>query len=199
MEQLKLMALRDLAIEHLPRAQKIRTQSKLLSEDQYHYALYGATLNLGSGVSASEIAAADLLRSVLRLLIDWPEGDKLIARQRQLLEEQVISEAATLSMLTSSPIPWLPTAPAELVATSLEREPQPQPAQPSKRLPQEGELLSTRQAAELLGISEQYMRVWASEDNGPIRPIKGGSRNKWLSTDVLRLMREGWTSSRRKP
>lgn len=201
MEQLKLMALRDLAIEHLPRAQKTKAQSKLMSEDQYNYALYGATLHLGTGASATEVAASGLLRSVLGLLIDWEEENKPTTKQRRLLEEQVISEAATFSTLTSSPIPWLPATPTEPVATSPEREPEPKPlpVQPSKRLPQEGELLSTRQAADLLGITEQYMRVWASEDSGPIRPIKGGTRNKWSATDVLRLMREGWTSTRRKP
>lgn len=193
MERINLLALRDLAIEHLPRAQKVRDSSKSMNEERYHYALVRTTLNLDSGSLAKETAAADLLRSTLQLLIDVPKEERPTAKQRQQIEAIVIAAANTLGTLINSPIPWLPATPAE---PEPEESTTSTPRVPAKPLPVEGQLLSNKEAAECLGVAEQTLRKWKMKGVLPFDPIKVGRLTKWHATDILRLMREGWKPTR---
>jgi len=71
METIKLIALRDFAIEHLPRAKQAQKQ-KYTNQDDFHHALYGACALAQSSttITAVEMAAANLLRHTMTLAID---------------------------------------------------------------------------------------------------------------------------------
>lgn len=192
MEQATLIALRDFAIDNLPRAQEAREQAQLMSVEQYHYTLYGRTANLGPSASAVELLAADLLQSVLSLLIDRPEEPALSSRQRQLVELRTVRTAEELCAFTGDELPWLSRVPLQSADEPDADPPLPVQSVPQRVLPAPGINLSTKEAARLLGVTPQYMRVWSSKDSGPIRPVKMGVKNGWRSDDVLRLIQEGW-------
>ena len=48
--------------------------------------------------------------------------------------------------------------------------------------------LDTAAAAHHLHLAEQTMRIYACKENGPIRPIRIGSRLHWKTEDVRRLL-----------
>ncbi|EMC7872465.1 MULTISPECIES: helix-turn-helix domain-containing protein [Acinetobacter calcoaceticus/baumannii complex] len=51
-------------------------------------------------------------------------------------------------------------------------------------------LLTTKQAAELLGIQQQTMRRWAIYENGPLIPIRYGRFIRWSKKELLKFARE---------
>ena len=48
--------------------------------------------------------------------------------------------------------------------------------------------LPTREAAIHLNRREQTLRMWATFENGPIRPIRMNRRLAWPTADIKRLM-----------
>ena len=48
-------------------------------------------------------------------------------------------------------------------------------------------LLTTREAARLLGYAEQTLRKWALYENGPINPIRHGRTLRWSKADVYKF------------
>lgn len=51
-------------------------------------------------------------------------------------------------------------------------------------------LLSTKEAAEMLGIKPQTLRRWAIYENGPITPIRYGRFVRWNKREILDFARE---------
>lgn len=49
-------------------------------------------------------------------------------------------------------------------------------------------VIETRQAAFYLMRCEQTLRVWASQGNGPIQPVRVGRRLGWKMSDIRRLV-----------
>lgn len=80
MEQMKLSALRDFALQHFPRGQTVATS---LPAGDYQRTLYGFAALVRPNAPATETVAAHLLQTVLRLQIDWRDEGKLSAYQRQ--------------------------------------------------------------------------------------------------------------------
>ncbi len=52
-------------------------------------------------------------------------------------------------------------------------------------------VLVTRDAAAALGKAPQTLRKWASQENGPVRPIRINGRLAWRATDLLALVNRG--------
>lgn len=198
MDALKLTALRDFAIGHFPRAQRVSTG---LPPHQYQRALYGSTALVSPNAPAIELAAARLLQSVMSLLIDWGDEVDYPADARALTTRRMVLEAQDLCTLTGTEIDWLPRA-GELGALEVEPEleveqsPPPSPVPPTLIL-QPGPTQTTAVAARYLGVAEQTMRSWASNDDGPLRPIKKGPFNAWPTDELIRLSRVGWTGRRK--
>ena len=70
-------------------------------------------------------------------------------------------------------------------------QPQAAPAAPVPYPPIHEErrpLVETRQAAFYLLREEQTLRVWASQENGPIRPVRVGRRLGWPMAEIRRLV-----------
>jgi hypothetical protein len=189
MEQIKLAALRDFAIQHFPRAQTVSTS---LPADLYQRTLYGFAALAPATAPAIVQAAARLLQSVLGLSIEWEDATG------ELSDHHAVEAAKELCTLTGHTIPWLAAAPtpAPVAPSPVVAAPPPAPARP---LLQPGPTQTTAYAAAYLGVTEQYMRVWASEGDGPITPVKQGSRNRWPTDDLIRLAAEGWKPRRKKP
>lgn len=51
-------------------------------------------------------------------------------------------------------------------------------------------LLSTKEAAEMLGLKPQTLRRWAIYENGPITPIRYGRLVRWNKREILDFARE---------
>jgi len=192
MKQLHLDALRDIALEHIPKAQAALIQAKGRSKDYLCQSLYGTTVSVLATAStpATEQAAANLLQQVMQLSINW--DDKLTADTRKRTEGYIVNAANELCTLTGQSIPWLPAAILE------ESEPEtppapaiPQTIKPQMKLPQPGTNLTTAEAALLLNVKVGTMLTWSSKETGPIRPIKTGRSLAWPSDDVIRAMK-GW-------
>jgi predicted DNA-binding transcriptional regulator AlpA len=197
MEQLKLTALRDFAIEYLPRAKRVSAQPHA-THDAYHIALYGAAvLSHGSPTaSAVELAAARLLRTVMTLSVNWEGEHKLTQRQRHEQQHEAISAANDLCTLTGKTLTWLPDALKDEPAPP----PDPAPAEtPETRdlapltrrsAPPPGVNLTTEEAAEYLNVEVQTLHKWSSTDTGPLKPIRLAHRRLgWPSDEVIRVMR----------
>ncbi len=192
MEVIKVVALRDFAIQHLPRAQKVSTATPA---DQYQRSLFGIAVLVSPTAPAVQQAAAQLLRTALTLLIGPDDGGKLTAEQNRAIEQRMALDATELCMLTGDVIPWLPTlsAPPETALPASPTPTQPQvPATPPIPILQAGETQTTETAARYLGIATQTMRAWASEESGPIVPVRQGRRLGWPTAELTRLKREGW-------
>lgn len=191
MDSLKLTALRDFAIRHLPRAQKVRTT---LTPDHYHMTLYGITAMINGTAPAKEQIAAHLLETALGLLIEWDTA-KLSPQQRLFFEHEAVEAATELCELTDATLPWLTDALAKPVRTTLlPAEPAPAPVAPAPPRPllQPTPTQTTADAAAYLGVAEQSMRSWASKDNGPLRPVHKGKMLGWPTAELIRLGAEGW-------
>lgn len=48
-------------------------------------------------------------------------------------------------------------------------------------------LLTTKEAARLLGYAEQTLRKWALYENGPINPIRHGRSLRWSKAEVYKF------------
>lgn len=186
---MKLLALRDLAITHFPRAGRVSTA---LPPDEYQRTLYGFAALVPPNAPATELLAAYLMQTVMRLLIDWPSEGKLSAYQRQQAEQEAIDTAIELCELTGTAIPWLAHAtPSKPAPAPPPPVPELVPVPASTRLPAPppGIMLSTREAAEYLNMRVQTLHMWSSTDSGLLRPVRlGTSRLGWKSDDVLALM-----------
>lgn len=51
-------------------------------------------------------------------------------------------------------------------------------------------LLTTNEAAYLLGLKAQTLRRWAIYENGPITPIRYGRLLRWNKKEILEFARE---------
>jgi hypothetical protein len=51
--------------------------------------------------------------------------------------------------------------------------------------------LTTKEAARLLSRAPQTLRVWATYENGPIRPQRVVGRLLWATKDVMELIQHG--------
>ncbi|MGF6813618.1 putative DNA-binding transcriptional regulator AlpA [Paraburkholderia atlantica] len=51
--------------------------------------------------------------------------------------------------------------------------------------------LSTHEAAIALGLQPQTLRKWASQESGPLRPVRVGRRLAWSAADVRALLAGG--------
>lgn len=51
-------------------------------------------------------------------------------------------------------------------------------------------LLTTNEAAHLLGFQPQTLRRWAIYENGPITPIRYGRLLRWSKKEILEFARE---------
>lgn len=195
MKQLHIDALRDIAIEHIPRAKKIRDQARGQPKDDLCLSLYGTMVSVlaTARTPAKEQAAARLLQYVMQLSFS---GDdiKLTAAERKRVEGYAIAAANELCILTERTIPWLPATLEEVPEP--EALPAPAPitqAAPPIALPPPDINLTTAETARLLNRADQTLRGWASKDDGPLRPIRCGTKRlAWSSNDVRRLMIEGW-------
>jgi hypothetical protein len=192
-EQIKLIALRDFAIQHLPRAQSVPNR---LPYDQYQRTLYGIAALVPPTASAVEQVAAHLLQTTLILTMKLDDDIEFRPHQRQQAERQAVIAANELCTLTGTTIPWLaevfdkteqmPAPEQEEVATT--------PTTHRERpLLQPGPLQTTRDAARYLGVAEQTMRSWASKDDGPLRSVLRGRFRGWPTDELIRLGQSGWT------
>ncbi|WP_228716198.1 helix-turn-helix domain-containing protein [Acinetobacter indicus] len=55
-------------------------------------------------------------------------------------------------------------------------------------------LLSTTQAAQIMGLKPQTLRKWAMDGSGPIQPIKIGNRLKWKRLCCTNLSVKGFSA-----
>lgn len=193
MKQLYLDALRDIAIEHIPKAQAALLQAKGRPKDYLCLSLYGTTVSVlaTAATPAKEQAAARLLQYVMQLSFSG-DDNKLTAVERKRVEGYAIAAAHELCTLTERTIPWLPAALAE--APEPEAPPAPTiQAAPQITLPPPGINLTTQEAARLLNRADQTLRGWASKDSGPLRPIRCGTKRlAWSSDDIRKLIEKGW-------
>lgn len=49
--------------------------------------------------------------------------------------------------------------------------------------------LTTKEAAYLLNRAPQTLRVWATYENGPIRPHRVNGRLMWITQDIVELIK----------
>jgi hypothetical protein len=191
-EQIKLIALRDFAIEHLPRAQSVPANQPY---QQYQRTLYGMAALVPPTAPAIEQVAAHLLQTALILTMKLDDNIEFTPLQRQQAERQAVIAANELCTLTGITIPWLADV---FVKTEPMPTPEPEkvvatPTTPTERpLLQPGPLQTTKDAARYLRVAEQTMRLWASKDDGPIRPVKRGKYLGWPTDELIRLGQSGW-------
>jgi hypothetical protein len=175
--------LRDLAIQHLPRAQADRNQSSRfgLTEDMLYAKLYVTCVMVRgkAGVPVLEATAAEVLESVA--ILRRPEP--IEAGERAALLRRLMERGAALRKLTGT---------MTLDAGDEEHEPVPVPvAEPSHGVAPvaassiAGRHLTTKEAAAYLHVAEQTMRAWASQDRGPIRPSRAGRKLLWSGDELL--------------
>jgi len=169
--------LRDFAIDNLPRAQADRLHlNRLGGTDLYSKLAFTATMvRSKAGTTATEFAAATVLESVCML------QRLLSAKERSDTLHNLTSAVNDLCLHTGKVITWL-----GVIA------PEPEPVQPQPALPLAsiaGRGLSTEEAAQALGFAPQTLRKWASNESGPIRPIKVARRLKWLGDDILAILK----------
>ncbi|MDM1286033.1 MULTISPECIES: helix-turn-helix domain-containing protein [Acinetobacter] len=56
-----------------------------------------------------------------------------------------------------------------------------------KKITEDRLLLTTKEAARLLGYAEQTLRKWALYENGPISPIRHGRSLRWSKAEVYKF------------
>jgi hypothetical protein len=188
LKNIEIEALRDFAIENLPRAQADREQVSrfgLPVEDLYiRLAATAAFVRARAGTTAVEYAAANVLETVCLLRAERDE--KLPKATHTALLGRLTRDALQLCTLTGKQIPWLdamPAAPEPEEENEEETQPTPATHFPPPRSIR-GRWLSTKEAAEVLAFEPQTLRNWASRQTGPIRPTKFGNRNKWSGNEI---------------
>jgi predicted DNA-binding transcriptional regulator AlpA len=190
MKQSQIDSLRDYAIENLPRAQADREQLNRFggtSDDLYRRLAFTAvSVRAKAATTAIEFAAANVLESVsmLRLAQEPP----LTARQRTDLLGRLARDTKELCSLTGKAIAWLDTVPA----TPEPEEPEDETPAPQAPVPSiAGRMLTTRETAKVLGMSEQTLRQHRSADRNLIPPVKVGKREwRYPGDAVLAFMNE---------
>lgn len=194
MDYLKLAALRDFAIQHFPRAQKIGSG---LAPDDYNRTLYGIAALVPATAPATVQAAATLLQPVMRLSIAWDEAGRMSAAMRRDVAQQAVDAAQELCTLTGTIIPWLGVA--SILAPAAEPVapvPPPVPTLPPRPMLQPGPNQTTADAARYLGVKPGTMLKWVMMGTGPLKPVHLGTRHGWPTAELERLGREGWKPRR---
>jgi hypothetical protein len=177
MKDFQVEALRDLAIEHLPKAQEQRQQAGMFgSQEQYYGMLSVVAMNTlaGPATTAVERLAARLLQQVMV---------KLMGHGYEEIDEVIVEIACDLCSLTHKVIPWLtvPSPAAEPVAAVLALVDNEAPIV-------SGQLLTTKEAALALGFKPNTLHKWIMNQSGPIKPAsKIGQRYYWRSDDIIAL------------
>lgn len=188
MDQMKLAALRDLAIANFPRARAVPTD---IPAERYNLTLYGFTALVSVNAPAIEQAAAALLRPVLILSIQWGADVQISPAERHATLQQAVEAAHALCSLTGDVLPWLPAV-AALPVSVAPTEPSPPAPAPTRPMLQPTPNQTTADAARYLGVTAQTMRSWKSNQNGPIQAVKMGTRNGWPTAELVRLVETGW-------
>lgn len=126
--------------------------------------------------SSAEYAAANVLETVCMLAINSKE---------QYLLSKLEAQAKVLCKLTGETIPWL-----AITEPKPEQEASPPvPATEKTLQPIAGRLLSTAEAAKVLGYDANTLRKWASTQTGPIQPIRNVGRYlRWSGDEILRFL-----------
>lgn len=182
--------LRDLAIEHLPRAQADREGIKRYGgthADFYRRIAVTSTMARGNaGTTAIEFAAANVLESVA--ILCGEQENPLTKTEKATLLHRLATDAKELCICTGTAISWL-----DSVSTTLDSEPEPTPKQLMATIQKTnpsiaGRQLNTKEAAEVLGYKENTLRKWSSDESGPIRPKKLGRQLRWSGDEILALL-----------
>jgi predicted DNA-binding transcriptional regulator AlpA len=189
MNQLQIDSLRDLAIAHLPRANADREQINRYggTHADFHrrLAVTAVMVRAKAGTTAVEYAAANVLETVS--LLSGEHDEALSHPIRTGLLQKLTRDAQELCALTGKVVSWLDALPATPVPEREEESPAPAALTPLPSIA--GRFLSTKEAAEVLGYKEQTLRQWASNEAGPIRPVKKvGRHNRWAGDEILALM-----------
>jgi hypothetical protein len=187
MNQSQIDSLRDLAIEHLPRAQADRAQVvRYGGTHTYLYSRLAVTsvmVRSTPGTTALACAAANVLEAVS--LLCMPREEALTRKQREDTLGKLATAANDLCALTGTVLPWLASVPSTPAPEEEALEPVRQQPLPAIA----GQFLTTKQAAKTLGLAEQTLRGWASTETGPIRPCsKVGRHNRWSGDEILALL-----------
>jgi hypothetical protein len=199
MNQLQIEHLRDFAIEYLPRAQTDRQQARQygLTEADFQRRLAFSAVMVGGqgGATAVERAAASVLVTVSLLCSEreQPLSRAEVSGQVEIL----ISQARELCTLTGKTILWLDSVPT-LPTPAQEDEP---PAPATQKLPQPiaGRILSTREAAQALGVKESTLRTWACQQKGALLPCgKVGRQNRYSGDEILEIVMSKQSSHKKK-
>lgn len=194
MDQSKVDALRDIAIEFIPQAKRLLAASSKMSNDDYQYALFAVPVSTlaRASTSAVEKAAARLLSYTMQLTIQWDDDHKLSKSDRRNVTAYAVNAAHQLCELTGKVIAWLPPLTQQI---ELEEDVETPAARktPTITRPPPGINLTTAEAAKLLHRNPQTLRSWSSNGDGPIHPKKSGRSLQWPSDAVLTLMDNGWT------
>lgn len=191
MNQLQIESLRDIAISHLPRAEADREQARRFGSTHADFyralAVTSVSMRSKSATTACEYAAANVLETICLLCgeLETP----LSKTVRTTLLEKLVRDAKELCTLTGDVVTWLDSLPALPPAAQEEEAPAPATAQATTSIA--GRFLSTREAAQELGVAEQTLRRWASEESGPIRPsAKVGGTLRWSGEEILKLLKQ---------
>ena len=177
--------LRDLAIDNLPRAKADRDQINRYggNTDSFYLKLtYTSTMVLSkAGTTAIEFAAARMLESVclLQLTLSKTQRADTLHNLTEAANNLCLHLDLTIVWLAASPLPEVQPAAAQPTAT------------PALSLSIAGTWLSTKQAALVLGVSEQTMRRWASQQSGSIQPDSqlSGRHHRWSGDKILEVLK----------
>lgn len=199
MDQIKVTALRDFAINHLPRAQRTLSQANTRGPLDVSYALAGDAALTGTTAPAIEQAAAHLLQPVSALLIDRHGGTTLSQNERTTLEGIALNRAELLCELTGFTIPWLANAVAAR-GKAMPDDPAPpnhstvqQQQPPTLPLLTPGKLMKTAEVAKYIGYSANTLRKWKSNGELPdgLETRGHGPNLRWPSDGVIYVLKNG--------
>lgn len=193
MNQIQIEALRDLAIDHIPRAQADREQLSRFGgskDDFYDKLAYTSLMVMGKpGTPAIEKAAARILFAIAMLM--HSEQEKLLTRSdREGHLKALASDAKELSTLTGKQITWLDSIQTPPPPAEEEKEEAPQDQAHTESIA--GRLLTTEEAAKILGYKPATLTKWAREQHGRIQPVPDmGREYRWSGDAIIGLMQSG--------
>lgn len=186
MTPLQIDTLRDFAIDHLPRARADRERANKYScspTDFYNVlATTAVMVRSKPTTTATEYSAANVLETVA--ILHAKRTEPLSKSEHCRLVARLAADAKELSMLAGRTFPWLDLVPST-------PEPVDEPTEPAMQKPTPsiaGRFLTTKEAAQVLGRSEQTLRAWASKQSGPIQPSRVGKLLSWSGDGILLLM-----------